>query len=258
MGSVSEVRAELLELAHFLGDARQMAIFGEGNVSGKLDSGFFLVKASGTSLSTLTEDELVEVRARSLVDAVEDASPMIDEEANKLLLDSRQHSYALKPSVETMFHAWLLTLPGVAYVGHVHARAVSALMCSAHAEKFALHRLVPDQVVYTGPSSVIVPYVDPGIVLARHIAEAVRTYRTATGHVPKTILLKNHGIIALGGTAQEVAAALSMAEKAARIYLDAAVLGPPIFMEASEVVRIAGRSDEHYRQAMLSRIESPK
>lgn len=230
-----------------------MAIYGEGNVSGKVDSEVFLVKASGTSLSTLTEDELVEVRAHSLVDAVEDTSPVIDEEANKLLLDCRQHASALKPSVETMFHAWLLTLPGVAYIGHVHAKAVSAIMCSAHAEKFALHRIVPDQVVYTGPSSVIVPYVDPGIVLARHIAKAVRTYRSATGHVPKTILLKNHGIIAVGGTVQEVAAALSMAEKAARIYLDAAALGPPIFMEASEVVRIVGRSDEHYRQAMLSR-----
>ena len=253
MDSVSKVCRELLELAHYLGDARQMAIYGEGNVSGKVDSEVFLVKASGTSLSTLTEDELVEVRAHSLVDAVEDTSPVIDEEANKLLLDCRQHASALKPSVETMFHAWLLTLPGVAYIGHVHAKAVSAIMCSAHAEKFALHRIVPDQVVYTGPSSVIVPYVDPGIVLARHIAKAVRTYRSATGHVPKTILLKNHGIIAVGGTVQEVAAALSMAEKAARIYLDAAALGPPIFMEASEVVRIVGRSDEHYRQAMLSR-----
>ena len=253
MDSRSEVCRELLKLAHFLGDARQMAIFGEGNVSGKLDSEFFLVKASGTSLSTLTADELVKVTARSLVDAVVDESLITDEQANELLLNSLQFPSALKPSVESTFHAWLLTLPGVAYVGHVHARAVSALMCSPHAEKFALNRLVPDQVVYTGPSSVIVPYVDPGIVLARHIKEAVRTYRSATGHVPKTILLKNHGIIALGGTAQEVAAALSMAEKAARIYLDAAALGPPIFMEASEVVRIAGRSDEHYRQAMLSR-----
>ena len=230
-----------------------MAIFGEGNVSGKLDSEFFLVKASGTSLSTLTVDELVKVGARSLVDAVMDESLITDEEADELLLDSLQHPSALKPSVESTFHAWLLALPGVAYVGHVHAKAVSALMCSRHAEQFALRRVVPDQVVYTGPSSVIVPYVDPGIVLARHIREAVRTYRSATGHVPKTILLKNHGIIALGGTAQEVAAALSMAEKAARIYIDAAALGPPIFMEAWEVERIAGRSDEHYRQAMLSR-----
>ena len=230
-----------------------MAIFGEGNVSGKLDSEFFLVKASGTSLSTLTVEELVKVEARSLVDAVMDESLITDEEANELLLDSLQYPSALKPSVESTFHAWLLALPGVAYVGHVHAKAVSALMCSRHAEQFALRRVVPDQVVYTGPSSVIVPYVDPGIVLARHIREAVNTYRSATGHVPKTILLKNHGIIALGATAQEVAAALSMAEKAARIYIDAAALGPPIFMEAWEVERIAGRSDEHYRQAMLSR-----
>ena len=45
-----EVTRNLLELAFAAGDGREMAILGEGNVSGAIDAGRFLVKASGTSL----------------------------------------------------------------------------------------------------------------------------------------------------------------------------------------------------------------
>ena len=106
-------------------------------------------------------------------------------------------------------------------------------------------------VVYCGTESVLVPYVDPGLKLARRIAEDVEVFRQRVGTVPKTILLENHGIIALGKQHTEVIAALAMAEKAARIFVGAAALGGPIFMDERQVHRIAGRTDESYRQRML-------
>ena len=92
---------------------------------------------------------------------------------------------------------------------------------------------------------------DPGFVLARYIRDEVAAFKERTGTVPKTILLENHGIIAVGAHPSEVAAALAMAEKAARIFIGAAGLGGPVFMDEAEVFRIAGRTDEHYRQRML-------
>ena len=56
----------------------------------------------------------------------------------------------------------------------------------------------------------------------------------------KTILLENHGIIALGAHPSEVVAALAMAEKAARIFVGAAGLGGSVFVDEVEVYRIAG------------------
>ncbi len=150
-----------------------------------------------------------------------------------------------------MFHAWLLTLPGVNFVGHTHPVSVNALLCSPLAETFAGNRLFPDEIVCCGPESVLVPYVDPGLALARSIRDGVNAYVVRRGTVPKIILLKNHGLIALGATVAGVLAATLMAAKAAKITLGAGSAGGPIYLSGDAVTRIAGRSDEHYRQRAL-------
>ena len=249
--SFDTVRAHLLALATHIGGAQQMAILGEGNISGTLDAGRFLVKASGTQLGALKPDHLVEVEAAPLLEAMQHGTTLDDAAMKRLLLDARTDADALKPSVESLFHAWLLQLPGVRYIGHTHPVAVNQILCSPRAEDFATKRLIPDQVVYCGAASVLVPYVDPGLTLAREIAQRVEVFQAQTGRVPKTILLQNHGLIALGQKHTEAAAALDMAEKAARIFVGAAALGGPVFMDDHHVHRIDRRPDEHYRQRML-------
>jgi rhamnose utilization protein RhaD (predicted bifunctional aldolase and dehydrogenase) len=242
---------QLIELAATAGDDRRMAILGEGNVSGTAGAETFLVKASGTRLATLGTGDLVEVRFAPLLAAVEDDSPWPDEDVERLLLDARVDAAALKPSVESLFHAWLLRLPEVRFVGHAHPIAVNQLLCSPRAREYAERRLFPDQVVYCGPESVLVPYVDPGLQLARRIAAEVESFRVRTDRVPRTILIGNHGLIATGATHTEVAAALAMAEKSAAVFVGAVTAGGPVFMSGDQVRRITDRVDEHYRQRML-------
>ncbi len=246
------VRDALVALGQDLGDARGMAIFGEGNVSGKLSADRFLVKASGARMAALGPEHLVELDARPLREAVGGGEALTDAAVEALLMAARVDAAALKPSVESLFHAWLLGLPGVHYVGHVHATRVNALLCSTSADAFAIRRLFPDQVVYCGPQSVLVPYVDPGLPLAASIASLVEAFIRRIETVPKTILLRNHGIIGLGATPADVMAALAMAEKAAQIFIQARILGGPIYLDDVDVHRIASRSDEHYRQRMLT------
>ena len=246
------VISALLELCRGLGiEERKLAILGEGNVSAVADAETFLVKASGTRMSGLSENQLVAVRSGPLLQAVNGEKLMSDEEVEDLLLAVRVDPSALKPSVESLFHAWLLSLTDVRFVGHAHPVAVNQLLCSPGAQQFARKRLFPDQIVYCGAESVLVPYVDPGLVLARRIAAEVEAFRMRAGRLPVTILLENHGIIALGATATEVSAALSMAEKAATVFVGAAANGGPVFMSSEHVRRIADRIDEHYRQRML-------
>ena len=247
------VRARLLRLAHAVGDDAEMAIHGEGNVSGRLDADRFLVKASGTSLCALLPEQLVEVQAGPLLEAVNGTGDLSDDDARRLLLDSRVQPEALKPSVESLFHAWLLSLPNVAFVAHAHPTACNQVLCSPRGADFARRRLIPDQVVYCGAESVLVPYVDPGLALAREIARQVDAFAERTHRRPSTIVLENHGVIALGGNVQEVVAALQMLEKSARMFVGAAALGGPVFMPHAEVDRIAGRADEYYRRRMLDR-----
>lgn len=247
----SSLLDRLLTLSHELGrEDRALALLGEGNASARSGEASFLVKASGANLATLAPAGVSECRLPDLLRPL-DAPSFSDAEVESALLASRVDPAARKPSVEAMFHAWLLTLPGVNFVGHTHPVAVNALLCSARASDLAHRRLFPDEIVCCGPSSVLVPYTDPGLALARAIRDAVTAHRARTALVPRVVLLENHGMIALGGSPEAVLAATLMTVKAAAITLGACAAGGPRYLTADDVARIAGRSDEHYRQRAL-------
>jgi rhamnose utilization protein RhaD (predicted bifunctional aldolase and dehydrogenase) len=243
----------LLALSHDLGrEDRRLAILGEGNTSVRTGAGTFLVKASGASLATLSPLGVTECRAAGLV-ALLGKKNVPDAAVDAALLAARIDPAAKKPSVEAIFHAWLLTLPDVNFVGHTHPVAVNRILCTRHARAFATRRLCPDEIVCCGAESVLVPYLDPGLKLAQGIRAAVVAFIKRTGVAPRVILLENHGLIALGATPEAVLAATLMAVKAAEIFAGASALagGKPRFLTAAHVARIAGRPDEHYRQRAL-------
>ncbi len=241
----------LLDLSHKLGDpARQMAILGEGNASAKLSGETFLVKASGYSLPTLDKGGVVECRAKTLMTMLEKTN-LSDTEIDGTLLNSRLDAAAKKPSVEALFHAWLLSLPGIEFVGHTHAPAVNSILCSPRAQEFAVKKIFPDEIVCCDVASVFIPYTDPGLKLAQAIRVQTEEFIRNIGRVPRVILMENHGIITLGRSVEAVLSAMSMAEKTAMVWLGAAALGGPKFMTPEHVARISGRPDEELRRKML-------
>ena len=242
----------LLRLSHELGRPdRSMAILGEGNTSARLTDDRFLVKASGSSLSVLRRPDIVECKASILLQLLQ-RGRATDSAIESALLASRVDSRSKKPSVEALFHAFCLSLPEIEYVGHTHAIAVNQILCSPRAKEFAEKRIFPDEIVCCGRASVLVPYTDPGFLLAKRIRlrtnAFIRTYRL----IPRVILVENHGILTLGRSPEAVLAAMLMAEKAALIWLGAAAHGGPTFLSKRDVDRIAERSDEHYRQRALN------
>ena len=251
--SAQDIQNQLLWLSHELGrEDRRLAILGEGNTSARVGSDTFLVKSSGSNLATLSTLGLSECRLGDLAILLR-RKRATDAEIDQALLDARVDSEAKKPSVEAVFHAYLLSLPGVNFVGHTHPVAVNQVLCSRYARVFARRRLCPDEVVCCGVESVFVSYADPGLRLAQAIRTAVAAYIRRRARTPRLILLENHGLVALGATPAAVLAATLMGTKAAEIFVGAASLnrGLPRFITPAQVVRIAGRPDEHHRQKAL-------
>jgi rhamnose utilization protein RhaD (predicted bifunctional aldolase and dehydrogenase) len=180
-----------------------------------------------------------------------DQKHLTDAQVGEALLAARVDPAAKKPSIESVFHAWLLTLEGVKFVGHTHPLAVNQILCSPRARDFSERRMFPDEIVVCGAASVFVPYTDPGLPLAREIRDRTKAHIEKHGHAPRLILLQNHGLIAVGATPQAVLASTRMAVKAAAIFMGAAAMGGPVFLMPQHVERIAGRADEAYRQAQL-------
>jgi rhamnose utilization protein RhaD (predicted bifunctional aldolase and dehydrogenase) len=191
--------------------------------------------------------------------ALLEGGPLSDGEIEARVAEARVDPAAsVRPSVEAMLHAVALTVGGARYVGHTHPTAVNAILCSRQAEAAFAGRLFPDEIVLCGVAPVFVPYVDPGLPLAREVQrrilahlEAYKVDLRATGEAPKVILMQNHGLVALGRDPEEVEAITAMAVKTARVILGAYALGGPNPLSAAAVSRIHTRPDELYRRGLL-------
>ncbi|MCC6484388.1 MAG: class II aldolase/adducin family protein [Armatimonadetes bacterium] len=226
-------------------------ILGEGNTSARLSDASFAVKASGKPLLTASSGSFVEVYFEPVLRMLELASAT-DEEVKTLLQQARvDQTNDLRPSVETVLHASLLSLPGVNYVGHTHATAVNAVLCSKGWKEAISGRLFPDEIVSCGIAPVAVEYVDPGLPLAKELHRRVNDYASAVGAAPKVVLMQNHGIIALGASPDEVLGITAMSVKAFRILAGTSQFGGPNFLSEENVLRISSRPDELYRMKMI-------
>ena len=254
---MSQVPAEkittLLELAHDLGrEDRRLVSLAEGNISCRIDDETFLVKASGASMFSLRDNELVACRFGTLLPLL-NAATVTDAQVEKALLESRVNPAQPKPSVEAFFHAYFLSLPGIEVVGHTHPTVMGSILCAGEkfSRRFALERRFPDEVVCCGARSILVPYEDPGVILAQAIKRETDKFISTENRPPRLVLLQNHGLIAFGASCGSVLAATLMAEKAARIFVGATALGGPTALTPQTVARIDSRPDEHYRQRKL-------
>ena len=248
MTTIETVLRQLVEFSQRLGDpVNDYAILGEGNTSATVDEETFYVKASGATLDGIGPEGFVQVR-RTPVMAMLDESQLSDDAIREGMTAACVDPSSRRPSVETLFHAYFLTLPGVSFVGHTHPTAVNSILCARDGQALLKGRIFPDEIVCCGIAPAWIPYTDPGQPLAREIRARTEAYREEYGLYPRVLLMENHGFIALGDTPRAVESATAMFVKTCRILLGAAVLGGPRFLTAENVRRIYTRPDEKYRE----------
>lgn len=202
----------------------------EGNISMKTKNSF-LIKASGLSFKDVTKENLVECDL--------DGTPKANQK--------------FKPSIETSFHSYLFTEFDVNYIAHTHPANLLKILCTDLIKEFATKRLFPDQVVYNGETSCIVPYATPGNELKKTIENCLKKFLDKNHFFPKVILLQNHGLICPGRTANECVINTEICEKSANIYLNCIQLNKKInFLTNKQVKSLINDKHEKYRQKLLS------
>jgi rhamnose utilization protein RhaD (predicted bifunctional aldolase and dehydrogenase)/NAD(P)-dependent dehydrogenase (short-subunit alcohol dehydrogenase family) len=181
----------ICKLSRFYGADPSIVLAGGGNTSCKRGNRLF-VKASGTSLASMTPDGFVKMD-RDKLDEL--ASATLDDDA-----DTREAQYKAailgarcepekgqRPSVEVLLHH---LVPGT-HVVHSHATIVNTLTCHANGRELA-QEIFGDDIVW-------LPYVDPGYVLGQALQQALAEHAARTGSASaKAILMENHGLIVAG------------------------------------------------------------
>ena len=187
---------DLISVSQFYGRDTRFVIAGGGNTSYKNNEKIW-VKASGSSLATITEDGFA-VLDRSLLNPMSDKQYSSDEaereEQVKNDLAAATLTKGRRPSVETSMH----NVIDYAFVVHLHPTIVNGLMCAQNAEK--------DLVRLFGEKALYVEYTDPGYVLFKKVDEKIKEYRSKFKEEPKVIWLQNHGIFVAADNIEEIKA----------------------------------------------------
>ncbi len=248
---MSDIIQELIRLSNELGrEERQLAILGEGNTSADLGDGTFLVKASGTSLGTLSPSGLSRV-SHEKVDEILARESVSEQEIEEGLVDCLADATHKKPSVETFLHSICLRQPGVRWVGHTHTTSVLSILASKHGAELFKRHVCPDAIVVCGLHVLSVPYINPGLELARAVKRGLDEHLARHGKPPKVILMENHGPVALGATSKDVLNIMLMLDKWARVLIGAMACGGIRYLSDEDAVTIDSRLDEAYRRKMI-------
>lgn len=199
----------------------------EGNVSAKLENGC-LIKASGANLNDLNIDDLVE----------------FDFNGKQVSNMDR------KGSMELSFHQHLLCFSSINYVSHTHPTNTLKILCSRDKDLFASKRLFPDQVIFNGKKSCLIPYAKPGTDLTNMIQLKLSHFIETEGCFPKLMLLENHGIITCGKTIEECIISSDICEKSAEIF-SGVETDKLIFLTDNEVIALSVDDNERYREQLV-------
>jgi rhamnose utilization protein RhaD (predicted bifunctional aldolase and dehydrogenase) len=253
-----EILHKLVKLSNNLGRIDyHLAIIGEGNTSAKVETkdiaGSFFIKASGTQLATVTEDDFVQVYFEPIMQLINIENPNAEDINNIFEKAKVDKKCEVSPSVETLLHAICLNLEGVNFVGHTHPTAVNRLTCSKSFPENLKGRIYPDEIVLLGKESVFIPYTDPGVQLAQRAKKEIEIFLNKYGQKPKSIYLQNHGFVALGSTPTEVENITLTANKAAEIRFGALLTGGINTLSGDMVTHISKRPDEKYRQNLFKK-----
>ena len=242
---------DLVHLSRTLGEPwRRFAILAEGNTSRRVAEDQLAVKATGRSLRHASPSDFVVVSLRRLSQIVDDSEAGDPDVAR--YFDEVETEQGMRPSVEALLHVVCVLDAGATTVAHTHPESVNALLCSDRADVLAGPPIFPDQVVVIGRRALLVPYTDPGVVLARVVRARLTDHAPQWG-MPRAIYLQNHGLFALGSSAIHVLQLTEMADKVSRVLAATLSVGNVVPMTEESAERIDTRDDEQIRRTTLAR-----
>jgi len=216
--------------SQLLGQSKDLVLHGGGNTSVKID-GILYVKGSGWNLDTIEKGGFSPVDLNSLIKMASRES-LTDTQMVKEQREAMNDQSFPNPSIEAILHA---IIP-YEYVDHTHADAVVTLTNTPNGKEII-------EELY-GKNMLIIDYVMPGFLLAKHIYEVTKNidWNTLEG-----IVLLNHGVFTFDNNAKNAYEKMIALVTKAEEYLEKNVTLPSNDSQ--------GNSDQKIVETLVQEVE---
>ncbi|MEK4083004.1 bifunctional aldolase/short-chain dehydrogenase [Psychrobacillus sp. FSL K6-1415] len=189
----SNTLEELTYRSNLIGTDRRVCNWGGGNTSFKTTATDFRgnevevmwVKGSGSDLATMKESNFTALQLEHIL-PLQHRGDMTDEEMVDYLSHCMLDKSHPRASIETLLHAFL----PYKHVDHTHPDSIISICCAPNGGEIA-KEIFGDRFVW-------VPYIRPGFLLSKMIAEGVQNNPNA-----ELVLMEKHGLVVWGDTARE-------------------------------------------------------
>ncbi|MFC4440374.1 MULTISPECIES: class II aldolase/adducin family protein [Natrialbaceae] len=191
-----------------------------------------LTRGSGGNVSVRADDRVaISPSGVPYEDVSADNVPLVDLSGERVFGE-------LKPSNETPMHTIIYNeRNGVGGIVHTHSPYASTF-ASLNEPIPASHYLI----AYIGQEIPVAGYAPPGSEELGQLAI------DAMGNDHDAVLLKNHGVIAVGETGEDALEVALMVEYCARIHYQAVNIGEPEIMDKDNVADLRKMFSDHYGQ----------
>lgn len=184
---------ELVYRSNLIGSEREVCNWGGGNTSMKTigkdfhgrDVEVIWIKGSGSDLATMNAMNFTGLRLTDIKPLLE-RNEMSDEEMVNYLEHCKIDNKHPRASIETLLHAFL----PFNHIDHTHPDAIISICCADNGFRTAKEIF--------GNRFVWVPYVRPGFMLSKMIAEKVKKNPDA-----ELVLMEKHGLVVWGDTSEQ-------------------------------------------------------
>ncbi len=192
-----------VKTSRLIGQDENLVLHGGGNTSVKIDD-LIYVKASGWNLDTIEPAGFASVKLQSLLDLL-NLESLSDTDMVRLQREAMPDQSFPNPSVEAILHA----LIPFTFVDHSHADAIVTISNSVRGREI-LEEIYPNNFL-------ILPYIMPGFVLAKQVAQATQKIDWTT---LEGIILLNHGVFTFDEDGMKSYEKMLKVVKVAQDYLD--------------------------------------